>query len=255
MAREEIIRQALKTHPISELVAERMAKDPAYAEQIREVRAAVEPILRDLANVGFQVESLSELRTEVRSWEPTIPVLLHWLPLVHNLAVKEDIIRCISVPWTGSRATGYLIEEFKKYAPIDPEHAEDVSRLSASQFLKYASTIKKRDPSSSLAWTIGNALSIVGVKEFEKEIIKLCRNRSYGIARQMMVMTLHRLRDTEAEETALDLLEDADVRLHAIIALGKMKSKRALFQLEKLLKDKNASMRKEARKAITKIMR
>jgi hypothetical protein len=34
-----------------------------------------------------------------------------------------------------------------------------------------------------------------------------------------------------------------------------MKSKRALFELEKLLTDKRAPIRKEARKAITKIMR
>jgi HEAT repeat protein len=43
--------------------------------------------------------------------------------------------------------------------------------------------------------------------------------------------------------------------MHAIGALGKMKSKLALFQLEKLTTDKRGEVRKEARKAITKIMR
>lgn len=52
-----------------------------------------------------------------------------------------------------------------------------------------------------------------------------------------------------------DLLSDEEVKLHAIDAWEKMKSKRALFQLEPLLKDKRASVRKEARKAITKVMR
>ena len=71
----------------------------------------------------------------------------------------------------------------------------------------------------------------------------------------MLVLGLGRFRSSEAEEAAVELLNDEQVRIHAIGALGKMKSKRALFELEKLLTDKRAAIRKEARKAITKIMR
>jgi len=71
----------------------------------------------------------------------------------------------------------------------------------------------------------------------------------------MLVLGLGRFSSPEAEEVTVELLNDEDVKLHAIIALGKMKSKRALFELEKLLTDKRAAIRKEARKAITKIMR
>lgn len=204
-----------------------MSKDPAYAEWMRQTTAVVKPILEDLAQVGFEVDSLSALRNSQRSWEPAIPILWHWLPLVDHRDVKESIIRCLSVPWTGNRATIYLIEEFRKTATEDMGYG----------------------------WTIGNALSIVDVKGFEKEIIQLCRDSKYGRARQMVVMSLHRLRHPEVEEIALDLLNDSDVKLHAIIALGKMKSKRALFQLEKLLEDKQAVIRKETRKAIIKINR
>jgi hypothetical protein len=92
-------------------------------------------------------------------------------------------VRCLSVPWIGKQATPQLIEEFQN-APLD----------------------------SSLAWAIGNALSIVDVKGFEKEILCLCRNPKYGTARQMLVF-------------------------------------------EELLTDKRAVVRKEARKAITRIMK
>lgn len=228
MSHEDEIKEALKAHPISKTVAERAAKDPEYAEYIRQVRAAMQPILDDLVKVGYKVESLYELRHQGRTWEPAIPILLHWLSLINIRNLKEEIITCLSVPWTGTRATEYLIQEFKNTAVSDHYYA----------------------------WTVGNALSIVDVKGREKEIIQLCRNPKYGMARQMMVMNLHRLRRfPEAEETALDLLEQDDVKLHAIIALGRMKSKRALFHLEKLLTDKRAPIRKEARKAITKIMR
>src|SRR5580658_2633565 len=108
MSREEVIQQAFKAHPISKSVADRMARDPAYAEWVRQTSAAAKPVLDDLAKIGFEVENLSALRDPQRSWEPTIPTLLHWLPLVDHRDVRESIIRCLSVPWTGNRATAYL---------------------------------------------------------------------------------------------------------------------------------------------------
>jgi HEAT repeat protein len=139
--------------------------------------------------------------------------------------VKEDIVRSLSVPWVGNTATEQLMDEFKS-----------------------------ADAHPALAWAIGNALSIVSVKGFESQIVELCRNPRYGMARQMLVLGLGRFRTSEAEEAAVELLDDEDVKLHAIGALGKMKSKRDLFELERLLTDKLAAVRKEARKAITKIM-
>jgi hypothetical protein len=226
MSHEDDVRKVLKGHSISMSVAERAAWDPQYAAYIQDTCSAIKPLLDDLATVGYKVEWISELRKE-QSWEAAIPVLLHWLPLVKHRNIEMDIIRCLSVPWTGRRATEYLIESFRNNAESDPQYA----------------------------WTIGNALAIVDVNGFEREIIKLCRNAQYGMSRQMLVMALDHLDHPEAEETALDLLDDENVRIHAIIALGKMKSKRSLFHLEKLLTDKQASIRKEARRAITKIMR
>lgn len=227
MSHEDDVIEALKAHPISQMVAERAARDPEYAEHIRQVRIVVKPILDDLLKIGYKVERLSALRSHKDAWKNSVPILLHWLPSVTHLTVKEEIIRLLGTPWTGNSATKYLIEEFRKTALEHPHYA----------------------------WAIGNTLSMVDVKGFEMEIISLTRNSKYGIARQMLVMGLHRLHNSEAEGAALDLLGDEDVKAHAIIALGKMKSKRALFHLEKLLADKRPLIRKEARKAITKIMR
>jgi|SRR5580693_8127790 HEAT repeat protein len=95
----------------------------------------------------------------------------------------------------------------------------------------------------------------LSVKGFEKQIVELCANPKYGMARRMLVLGLGRIRGSDAEEAAVELLNDEDVKLHAIGVLGKMKSKRALFDLERLLTDKRPAVRKEARKAIAKIMR
>ena len=226
MSHEDDARKALKGHSISISVAERAARDPQYAAYSRDARSALKPLLEDLATIGFKVDWLSELRRE-KSWKAAIPILLHWLPLVKHRNIELDIIRSLSVPWTGRRATEYLVQAFRNNAESDPYYA----------------------------WTIGNALSVVDVTGFEPEIIKLCRNARYGMSRQMLIMALAHMDHPEVEETALDLLDDESVRMHAIIALGKMKSQRSLFHLEKLLTDKQLSIRKEARKAIRKIMR
>lgn len=249
-SRAEIIEEARHR------IREEALRDPAKRELLQNHIAIAGPLLNELAELGYEVDTLDDLRHLGKPWRSAIPVLLRWLTRIDDPNVKENIVRCLSVPWVGNKATGELIWEFKKYAPIDPEHAEDISNLSSAAFIKHLGTIKRRDPSASLAWAIGNALSIVDVKGFEKQIVEVCRNPKYGIARQMMVLGLGRLRQhPEAEETAIELLSDEDVKLHAIVALGKVKSKRALFELEKLLADKRAAIRKEARKAITKIMR
>ena len=166
--------------------------------------------------------------------------------------MKESIIRCLSVPWVGKKATAELIEEFKQYAPILPK---SINPWTGKRMREIPGEERKLGRYFSLAWAIGNALSIVDVKGFEKQIVELCRNSGYGEARQMLVLGLGRLQSSEAEETALALLNDESVQAHAIGALGKMKSYRALSQLGKLTSDKRPMIRREARKAIAKIMR
>jgi hypothetical protein len=191
------------------------------------IKATLKPILADLAKAGYQVESLHQLRHQGMSWEAALPILLHWLSVVDDPSIKEEIVRCLSVPWLGNNATGTLIQEFEKTGQEHP----------------------------FLAWTIGNALSIVDVKGFEQKIIELSKNSKYGMARQMLVFGLGRFHDSKAEDAAIEMLKDETVRLHAIGALAAMQSKRALPELEKLLKDKKAVIRKEARKTIAKIIR
>jgi HEAT repeats len=211
---------------LAALTAKVMRDDPALRERFRRALEISKPILDDLAGKGYEVQTLAQLRHLGRPWKTALPVLLNWLPLIKDLDIKEEIVRCLSVPWVGTKATNQLIKEFRN-APVG----------------------------SSLAWAIGNALSVVDVKDFKEEIVQLCRDPHYGTARQMVVLGLGRFMDAEAEETALDLLADEEVKLHAIIALAKMHSQRALPKLEKLLVDKRSVIRKEARKAITRITR
>lgn len=229
-----------------------LLKDPVKREQFHKHLAITRPLIAELGEVGYTVDTLDDLRQQKKPWKSALPVLLRWLPRIDEPSVKDSIVRCLSVPWVGNEATPQLIEEFKKYAPMLPNPS---SPWIGNRLMKVPEEEKKLGPFFNLAWAIGNALSIVDVKGFEKKIIELSRNPNYGKARQMVVLGLGRLRVPEAEEAALDLLKDEQVQLHAITALGKMKSKRALFQLEELLTDTHGLIRKEARKAIIKIMR
>lgn len=208
-------------------IREFLPDDAARREQVLRFQSLTKPILEELANLGYSLENLGELRHQGRPWRSALPVLLRWLPEFDDPYVKDEIVRCLSVPWLGKTGTPLLIDEFRKAAPVN----------------------------EMLAWTIGNALSIVDVAGFESQILDLCRNTSYGRTRQMLVLGLPRFRSAEAEQTAVELLTDESVKLHAIGALGKMKSRLALPKLEELLTDKKSVIRREARKAIARITR
>jgi hypothetical protein len=244
--RAEIIETARKQ------IRERALGDPVGRKQLQSYLKIAGPILSELEALGYDIDTLDDLRHQDKPWKIALPTLLRWLPRIDDPGVKDSIVRCLSVPWVGNKATAELIEEFRRYAPILPS---PTSIWVGNRMRELSDEEKKAGPFFHLAWAIGNALSIVDVGGFEGQIIELCRNPKYGMARQMLVLGLGRFRTSEAEETAAELLSDEDVKLHAIIALGKMKSKRALFELERLLTDKRPAVRKEARKAITKILR
>lgn len=202
--------------------------DPVHAAQVKHLQEITAPVRQDLAAIGYHLDWLDDLRLCGEPWIDAIPVLSRWLSIITDPDAKAAIAHNLSFSWVGNRVTAQLIDEFKK---ADPEKA------------------------SALTWAIANALAAVDVTGFEKEFIRLARNKKYGTARRVLILRLSKFHDPEAEEAALDLLEDEEVRLCAITTLSNMKSKRALFLLEKLLTHEKSSIRKEARKAITNIMR
>jgi hypothetical protein len=68
MSHEDEIKDALRAHPLSEIVDQRAARDPQYAGLIGQSRIAMQPLLEDLAKIGLQVERLSDLRHQEKSW-------------------------------------------------------------------------------------------------------------------------------------------------------------------------------------------
>ncbi len=186
-------------------------------------------ILADISAVGFDVESLADLRESGIRYRDAIPVLLRWLPEVREQQVKEEIVRALSVPWAKPAATQLLIEEFRN--------------IDASA-----------DPSGlGLRWTVGNALEVLFDDAHFDELAELAQNRRYGRSREMIVLGLGKSKRPEAVNVLLRLIHDPDVDGHAVSALRKLKTPEARAAFEHKLNDTRAWVRNEARRALAKL--
>jgi hypothetical protein len=191
--------------------------------------AGEEAILAELAEAGYRMRSLAELRHSGARYRGAVPVLLRWLPQVTDRKLKGEIVRALSVPWARPVATGPMIEEFRRAdASVDPT-------------------------GTGLRWTIGNALEVLADDSSFDELAELVRDRRYGKARQMVVLGLGRSKRPEAATVLIGLLDDPEVDGHAVKALGKLRPPAARAALESKSDDKRAWVRREAKKALARL--
>jgi len=184
------------------------------------------PMLADLAEIGFQLEWISDLYSKKLNYKQAIPILLQWLPRMENLDVKEDIVRALSVPWA---------------KPI-------AARLLAVEFYKL-----RNESNTGIKWAIANALSVVADDSVFEEIVKLVQDTSHGASRTMLALSLGNMRNPQAQDVLISLLEDDLVAGQAIVALGKLKSKKALPVIERFLTHPKGWVRREAKTAMVRI--
>jgi HEAT repeat protein len=177
-----------------------------------------------LAKIGLKVDSIYDLVNTREPYPRAIPVLIELLRRPFSDArIKEGIIRALTVSEAKGLAGKALLEEF--YETCDP----------------------------ILAWTIGNAISVVATKDDLDEIARIVKNQANGDARQMFVITLGKIGTAHCEDLLLQLLENGDLVSHVIWSLGNLRSIRAEKLLIPFLINSNALIRKEAASAIKKI--
>ena len=189
-------------------------------------RQASAPLLTDLAQAGFDLEWVSDLYSKKLNYKDAIPVLLQWLPRIENLDVKEDIVRALSVPWAKPVATRTLVSEFRKM---------------------------QNESNTGIKWAIANALSVVADDSVFTEIVDLVGDPRHGKAREMLAFSLGNMKDPRSQDVLISLLDDDEVAGHAIVALGKLKSKKAYSAIKRFLTHPKTWIRKEAKKALARI--
>jgi HEAT repeat protein len=140
--------------------------------------------------------------------------------------VKEDVVRTLSIPWAAPAAVPALIAEFRR--ADDPQ-------------------------GDGLRWAIANALAVTADDAVFDQLAALATDKQYGKAREMLVLALGNCRDPRAVDVLLTQLGDDQVVGHAVMALGKLKSKVARSRIQELLNYPTKWVRAEAKKALAGI--
>ena len=201
------------------------AKEAARREALEQHARASAPLIAELKEAGFAVESLDELRHSGKPYKAAIPILIKWLPVVSDPSLIDSVARALSVPWAKPLAAKALITEFRSLS----------------------------DAMSSVKWTIGNALSIVADDSVTDELLEIVQDRRHGKAREMVVVALGNVRDSRARDVLLRLLENDELCGYAIKALAKLNAMEALPKLKEFTRHPQAWVRKEAEKAVKKL--
>ncbi len=185
-------------------------------------------IKQQLGEIGVVVESIYDLVNISQPYPKAIPVLLSLLENgIENIRLREGVIRALAVKEARGKAGQILLKEFYR-TPLNQ---------------------------TFLLWVIGNSMEVVITKDEVNQVLEIVKDKSYGIARQMFVLALGKIKSKkgEVEEALLDLFKDEEVIPHAINALGKLKSTKAKSKIEGLINHNNSLIRKEAKKALKKL--
>lgn len=183
-------------------------------------------IVKALRENGIEVSSVYDLVNRPSS--RAIPVLMRFLDEDLEPAIKEGVVRALSIKPASRVAIRPMINAFKR--PNLPD---------------------------SLRWAIGNAIEVLATEDVLPELLQLVGDKRYGRARQMVVLAIGKLKSARTNTDVLDalirLLEDEEVRGHAIAALGKLRAACARQNIQSYLNHSNAWIRKEARKTLERI--
>ena len=188
---------------VHEHLVDRMRAEQARAPksaQWRQLEAELEASGIDTTNLGI-FSSVVPTRFD---YEAAAPILVRWLPRVHDPVEKEVLARSLTGVKTGrSEAARAIVAEFRN-AELDAEAEK---------------------------WAYGNALATLADDQIADDLLELVRDRRHGRARQMLCDALKRTKDPRAPDVLIELIDDDDVAGHAISALRSYGPKAALPHL------------------------
>jgi hypothetical protein len=187
-------------------------------------------VVDGLAEVGIAVLSVYDLVNSRGAYPDAIPVLMEMLRKVKHDRIKEGVARALTVKEARPIAVPVLIAEFQSAS--DENDSQRVTK-----------------------WTIGNALSVVADDSAYEPIVALLRDKKHGSARDGLATALCNMKKhrEQAVRHLIQLLDDADVRVTAMMALGKLRVKAARSRVESFLEDPDPWVRREAKQALAKI--
>ena len=181
-------------------------------------------IITGLRKRGYSINSINDLMRMSSKERDLIPFLIGLLEQFTDENDKEFIVRCLGV---------------KGFQEIIPKLLEEF----------------KTAKGNSYRWAIANSINILHDMTIEQELITLSENKKYGTGRQMLVLSLGCYKTDSSIKCLRGLLQDEEVRGHALRALGKCGNAEVLPDIEKYCDSDNRWIRKEALNAADKIRR
>ncbi|MDO8362508.1 MAG: hypothetical protein Q7V88_06390 [Actinomycetota bacterium] len=214
------------------------AADPTFAERFeryeekrREIDEALAPVREDLVLHGFRVAAIADLKLEDAPLKAAAPLLIKWLPIVTFRPAKCVIIDVLHDRRAGVDAARALVSEFRRVAADD-----------------------ELDPMISIRAHLGSALRASATDAVADELLSIAADRSQGAHRALVVLALGGLKKNRA--AAIDVLRsqlaDAEVRVPAIDALGKLRASDTHDEIERFREDQSPAVRAAARRALKK---
>jgi HEAT repeat protein len=210
-------------------VAESMASLPKTDETLLNQEAA-SLLMTEIRRRGVDVASFAQIRQilgDPRGQAELVRTLIEWLPRTSNVAVRQEIIRCLGLPGSkGAATTRVLIDEFKR-----------------------------SDTTVLVRWQAASCLAEVQDEFALDEMLTLVTDAQFGIARQMIAVGLGNFRQRTAYSTLVELLSDKDITGHAIMGLARYGDPSAIPSIAPFLTHSKAWVRQEASKAIDLLKR
>jgi HEAT repeat protein len=187
-----------------------------------------EKIKHELEKIGIRVSNIYDLVNTRQAYPEAIPVLIGLLQQgIADKRLHEGVVRALAVKEAKGLAGPALIADYLK--------------------------IPKEE--LSLRWATGSSMEVVATGSDVDDILRIVQEQENGRSRQMFVLTLGKFRSESVEETLFELLKDDDVALHAIKALRKQRSKRAIPAIENLFSHKNKIVRELAKETVEFLMK
>jgi hypothetical protein len=172
-----------------EFIKRRQERDRMIEERAARRRIEEEPILAELREAGWNLESVWDLLSSSARYEDAIPILLRHLQLPYSDRIREGIARALAVP-AAKYAWPILVAEFKN-APMGKENG---ILLCAKDGLALA-----------LAATATDAVI--------EELIALAKDGSHGTSRLLLLSALKRSRNPLAKKALEELSSDPDLAM------------------------------------------
>ena len=190
--------------------------DPLIAQQDAS-RLEAKPIMEELRAAGFDVIDLEafSLRAlpSTAAARTAAPILLRGIERVGDPDLQASLAMALADPRVRAIATAPLLEMFG--AMRDPAlngHDRPSEAVGARRRLKTG---------------LGSALSTLARDEHFDTLAALLRDRAHGHHRVYLLWALAHVKHPDAVDLAIDLLDDEDVGLDALRALGDLRSERA----------------------------